>query len=760
MSNANDRRGSRIMANCPLRHAVTVVVAVYNAAAEVRALVESLELSAPVPIDGLRFEFVDDGSTDPALLDVWQLPFFARDDVHLRHNERNLGFVVSVNRAIKDAPLLSDIVILNSDTRVFGNLFERLQEEAYSTPRIASVTPLTNNGTIASLFGFPDGRDLPPSLSAESIADVIHSLDLPSPKVWAPTGVGFCLYLRRDAIASLGVFDPIYGMGYGEESDWCQKAQAHGWRNLISTRSFVYHAGTKSFDPAKKASAITANTKLVLSRYPDYLDAVSAYCARNPLKFHRVRILLEILKEQSAGEMLLLALHADPNAYGAGTEKHVRQLRKVAAERRKGTVEIFPQGRNFRLRGSYRGHRYFDETFDQSVAESLFALLSRSADVLHANHFQGWSEHAIERLLAAPFRKKILTLHDLRFLCPSNNLLSGAAADRFCEVEADLDVCNDCLKNVVRYHDDSIQGYRNKSLSRLDAFDRVVVPSRAMLPYFKRALPAARSDLVESFEVLEHDLSPVIAMSMRIAPRVAREPRMAIAFVGAFRKLKGSELITASVARLRAAGFDVAVVGQLHPEASATTARLPVIHYETLVGLAKWLDQNRPMIVAHPSLTAESFCFTFFECLLLSSTSIPVVGRFGNPAELIGETGAGVVMQEMSVDGLVSACERARADYVRFAAQRGEYCERLRASSRNFADDYFRLIDQIPTARPLTQAKTSDLSELEEAEFAARRARHFGRREPQLARRVVERFRSLMKPFEPRGRLDKREVFR
>jgi hypothetical protein len=169
------------------------------------------------------------------------------------------------------------------------------------------------------------------------------------------------------------------------------------------------------------------------------------------------------------------------------------------------------------------------------------------------------------------------------------------------------------------------------------------------------------------------------------------------------------------------AGFDLAVVGQLLPASDAEAAKLRVIRYKTLTDLAQWLELNRPMIVAHPSLTAESFCYVFYECLLLSENAIQVVGRFGNPAELIRETGAGVVMQEMTVDGLVSACERAREERrAVFAMKRDRYKQILCAGARDYANDYFRLLGQIPMKVATEESKAVDLEELEATDFAAR----------------------------------------
>ena len=184
---------------------------------------------------------------------------------------------------------------------------------------------------------------------------------------------------------------------------------------------------------------------------------------------------------------MLVALHSDPDGrYAGGTERHVRQLEQIVAEGETATAEIFPQGESLRLRGFFRQHLYFDETFDQTIAESLFALLSETIGVVHAHHFRGWSELAIDSLVSARFRTKIFTVHDFWPLCPSGFLLAGEQRRRFCEVEPDSKTCNHCLANVIQYRADSIEGYRSKWLRRVAAFDRIFVPSRAMLPYWRK----------------------------------------------------------------------------------------------------------------------------------------------------------------------------------------------------------------------------------------------------------------------------------
>ena len=62
------------------------------------------------------------------------------------------------------------------------------------------------------------------------------------------TGVGFCMYVTRAALDLCGVFDEeTFGLGYGEEVDFCLRATRLGLRHLVEDSTFVYHRGGVSF---------------------------------------------------------------------------------------------------------------------------------------------------------------------------------------------------------------------------------------------------------------------------------------------------------------------------------------------------------------------------------------------------------------------------------------------------------------------------------------------------------------------------------
>ncbi len=172
-------------------------------------------------------------------------------------NEHNLGFVATVNRgmALSDA---HDVLLLNSDTEVANDWLDRLRAAAYSDARVASVTPFSNNATICSYPRFCEPNELPPGWDTARL-DALFAATNAGQVVDVPTGVGFCMYIRRDSLDAVGLFDvENFGKGYGEENDFCRRAAAAGWRNLHALDTFVLHTGGVSFGASKSQREIDA----------------------------------------------------------------------------------------------------------------------------------------------------------------------------------------------------------------------------------------------------------------------------------------------------------------------------------------------------------------------------------------------------------------------------------------------------------------------------------------------------------------------
>lgn len=258
-----------------------IIVPIYNApdvlSACLAALASSLRPGAATVL------LIDDCSTDPGVADI--LASQPSEWIQVR-NQRNLGFVASANMGFALAGR-AEVVLLNSDTEVTGGWLEALLQCAASDSSIASITPLTNHGEIASIPEFC--RPNPWPEDADRWARACRESGPPLyPTV--PTGVGFCMYLRRACLDAIGVFDELtYGRGYGEENDWCCRAAAAGWRHVLCDSAFVAHRGGASFGPLGLKPGGQAMTSL-LQRYPDYLQQVGAFIESDPMAERRARI--------------------------------------------------------------------------------------------------------------------------------------------------------------------------------------------------------------------------------------------------------------------------------------------------------------------------------------------------------------------------------------------------------------------------------------------------------------------------------------
>jgi hypothetical protein len=180
---------------------VDVVVPVYRGLAQTKRCLTSL-LRDPLP--GLggplhRIIVVDDASPEPALSRYLDR-LAARRFIHLLRNPRNRGFVASVNRGIKAAGR-HDVVLLNADTEVPAGWLARLAGHAYSHPRVATVSPFSNNATLCSYPSVPGG----PLAFGESLAriDAACAAANAGRAVTVPTTVGFSVgaMARRTTIA-------------------------------------------------------------------------------------------------------------------------------------------------------------------------------------------------------------------------------------------------------------------------------------------------------------------------------------------------------------------------------------------------------------------------------------------------------------------------------------------------------------------------------------------------------------------------------
>jgi GT2 family glycosyltransferase len=181
-----------------------------------------------------------------------------------------------------------DVVLLNSDTEVTPGWLQGLQRCLASDAAIATATPWTNNGEIASIPRFCSVNPPPPD--PDAVAAAIAAAGAACyPEL--PTAVGFCMAVTRRAIERIGLFDEArFGKGYGEENDYSMRARAAGLRNVLCDDVYVVHLGGRSFGPLGLGPDEDSMRRL-LDLHPGYLQLVQAFIAEDPLAVRRRAVL-------------------------------------------------------------------------------------------------------------------------------------------------------------------------------------------------------------------------------------------------------------------------------------------------------------------------------------------------------------------------------------------------------------------------------------------------------------------------------------
>jgi GT2 family glycosyltransferase len=166
-----------------------VVVPIYNAPEATKRCLDALarhtDTSTPVIL-------INDASSDPEMAGLIDAVIAnAPDAWRVIHNDTNIGFVGSANLGLAlSAP--DDAVLLNADAEVTEGWLEAMCACLASDTAIASVSPLTNHGEIASIPRFCQPNPYPDDPNAWARACRWAKFDeADTGWVDVPTTVGF-----------------------------------------------------------------------------------------------------------------------------------------------------------------------------------------------------------------------------------------------------------------------------------------------------------------------------------------------------------------------------------------------------------------------------------------------------------------------------------------------------------------------------------------------------------------------------------------
>jgi glycosyltransferase involved in cell wall biosynthesis len=561
----------------------------------------------------------------------------AHPQVVLLRNDVNLGFTGTANRGMGLSR--ADVILLNSDTIVTTGWLDALMHCAATDARIGTITPFSNNAEICSFPDFCIANAWPADGDANRVAVSMAAAAVPSyPDL--PTGVGFCMFVRRALLDEIGAFDPAFGLGYGEENDFCLRAAAAGWRNVLADNAFVVHTGGRSFE-GQKAWLGPRNMALLLERHPHYLDMVHAYIAADPLRPLRAAATLRLAVATSPERGVLHVIHH----HGGGTETHVRALIQGSRDRWRHYLAIavgdYWQVEEHRPDGGtviFEFLRNENEPWPDFVGGICATF---GVALMHLHNISACRDGILTALENPPVPFGY-TVHDLNFACPTITFLD--ATGFFCGAQTDPATCNRCLAAQPPFVDLDIVDWRSRHHALLTRASFLIAPSRWVEAMLHRYFPDCPATVI-AHGAPEVELIPVSSLPLAVPD----DGIPTVALLGAIGPDKGARRIERLVALARKINAPVrfVLIGYMdveHGPMQSADARFTVHGRYASSELSALLDYYRVELVLFPSAGPETFSYTLTEAW--SAGRPAIVPPIGALAERVRASGAGVVLTE------------------------------------------------------------------------------------------------------------------
>jgi GT2 family glycosyltransferase len=229
---------------------VWTLVLTYNGLEDTRKCLRSLESQAAA---GHAILVVDNGSTDGTMEAVArEFPWTKRLRV-----EQNQGPSVGNNRGIEYALQqgAGSVLLLNNDTTVAPNLIDRLTVAAKAHPEFQIIGPVINYMDEPAVV-MTDGVTFnPPGYNGLFVRKVVPLVDAATPAITAVDIVNGCAMLvSAEVFRKIGLFDERFFI-YHDETDFCLRALAAGFRCGVMGEQLVWHKGSSTFKATGKRFA-------------------------------------------------------------------------------------------------------------------------------------------------------------------------------------------------------------------------------------------------------------------------------------------------------------------------------------------------------------------------------------------------------------------------------------------------------------------------------------------------------------------------
>ncbi|MEO8253096.1 MAG: glycosyltransferase [Flavobacterium sp.] len=606
---------------------IDVIIPVYGQRNETLSCIYSVLNS----VNKTEFEIIvieDCGNDDELRMDLKRLAKLSLITLHL--NETNLGFVKSVNFGM-DMHQDRDVILLNSDTNVYADWIDRMLQHT-SDESVATITPLSNSATICSYPNFIKDYDHNFDISDETLDKLSSTINPESVEV--PSGVGFCMFIRRKCIQDVGNFDAdLFGKGYGEENDFCQRAIRKGWKNVAIGNVFVRHYGGSSF--GKEKAELCHNAQILLNKkHPNYTDDLIKFIDQDPMAKFRNNLDLQRFGYYIANyskRVLIITLDL-----GGGTEKHVNDLAANLLEENIYPIllkcragKLYFEQKNSAIFPNLKG---IDLSESRKELDNILKILS--IDFVHIHHLLGIGQKSIDSITNSLKQNKysyFVTIHDYFSVCSRVTLINKSGI--YCN-EPTENECNICAKGTeARISIESINDWRKSWEKLLQNAKGVFVPnidvSLRLTKYFKEV----------NFLVRPHDIQI-------IKSKKEKESKLkTFAIIGAIGPHKGSDILhdLALYALSKKSDIKFIVMGDTNKNSKFKSLKNVTITgpYDDSDGL-NTLEKLKCDAALYLSVWPETFSYTL--SMAFQAGLYPISFDLGAQGQRIREIGIGTLL--------------------------------------------------------------------------------------------------------------------
>jgi glycosyltransferase involved in cell wall biosynthesis len=568
---------------------VDVIVPVLSGLEQARRCLTPILAGRTFPIARV---IVFDHKGSPRAMAAWLDTLAADGEIHLIRERRKLSPPNCIKRGI-DAAETHDVALLHPDTGISADALHRLSAYAWSAPKIATVSALSDTTTAPdfgiSAFGCP-------ATELENVCQTVNA----GRSAQIPAATGSCTYIRRDALSKIG---DLVG-GPDAVAEFCRRATTAGWQHRLACDTFA--------DSGPADSPINHE----LDSFETDQQRDRSLAAADPFRF----AITAALFRRSGQPVILMVSHN----LGGGIKRHINSL----AERYVGRAHVLL------LAGTDRGAVLSVPLEpDHPVAilpperinEMVMLLRAAGVSRVHIHHLlnQGMDVRRLIHRLGVPFD---VTVHDYYAICPQVNLLRWPEG-LYCQ-EPDRAGCNRCIAEFSSHHAKEILGWRREQQWQFIEADRVICPSEDVRARIIR-YGADKNALVAPHEQQPASDWPVTLPAATTLP-------LRIVMLGVLANHKGARIVASVAEAAEPGSLGFHLIGHLEPSFPK-----PAVQFINATGkyqeheLDALLDKATPHVLWFPSTAPETYSYTLTTAI---ETGLPIVAtRLGSfPERLAG----------------------------------------------------------------------------------------------------------------------------